>query len=122
MDIMSIIDSIVSAFERAFYFMIDNLQYIVLIIVAVIAYAVASHVFFRMKGYQPSGKSECILTVMGKERSLDYIRSFTHMSPQQIEIIKYLRKNESAPLNALCKRYGKENVEMLIRKNYITLT
>ncbi|KYK38918.1 MAG: hypothetical protein HXS46_12020 [Theionarchaea archaeon] len=122
MDIMSIIDSIVNAFKQAFYFVIDNLQYVVLILVAIIAYAVASHVFFRMKGYQPSGKSVCILTVMGKERSLDYLRSFTHMSPQQIETIRYLRKNESAPFNALCKRYGKENVEVLIRKDYITLT
>jgi len=64
----------------------------------------------------------CILTVMGKERSLDYLKSFTHMTPEQISIINYLRKNETAPLGALAKRFGKENVEILIRRQYIVVT
>jgi len=122
MDIRTIIDTIVSAFTRAFQFIVEHPLYIVLIFGAIIAYAIASHLRFRYKGYQPQEGKMCILTVMGKERSLDYLKSFTHMTPEQISIINYLRKNETAPLGALAKRFGKENVEILIRRQYIVVT
>ncbi len=122
MDIESIIDAVVNAFVQAFRFIVEHPLYIVIIFVAIIAYAIASHVMFRYKGYQPTEGKTCILSIMGKERSLDYLKNFTHMSPEQIAIISYLRKNESAPLGALVRRFGKENVEVLIRKEYIVLT
>lgn len=121
MDINSIIDAIVNALTSAFNFIMGHPMYFVLIFLAIIAYAIASHLFFKAKGYQPRDRSTCILSIIGKERSLDYLQNFTHMPPEQIEIIKYLRQNESASVSALIKRYGRENVETLVRQEYILL-
>jgi hypothetical protein len=122
MDIGSIIDAIVDAFVSAFYFIISHPQYIIIILAAIIIYAVVNHVFFKVKGYQPQDKAVCTLSIAGKERSLDYLRGFTHVTEEQIAAIDYLRKNEPVPLSALSKRFGKRNVQILIRQGYIILT
>jgi len=121
-DIKSLIDAIVNAFYDAFVFIIRHPQYIAAILVIVIVYAVASHFFFRVKGYQPQQKTICTLSIAGKERSLDYLKTFTHMTQEQIAIIQYLREKESASRSALSKRFGKQNVDILIRQEYIYLT
>lgn len=122
MDINSIIDSIVNGLVKIFDFIISNYIIFVLILVAIIIYAIASHVFFKTKGYQPKDRAMCTLSIAGKERSLEYLQSFTHMSPEQIAVIKYLRENEPVPLNILVKRFGKRNVMILVRQEYIILT
>lgn len=122
MDINSIIDSIVNGLVKIFDFIISNYIIFVLILVAIIIYAIASHVFFKTKGYQPKDRAMCTLSIAGKERSLEYLQSFTHMSPEQITVIKYLRENEPVPLNILVKRFGKRNVMILVRQEYIILT
>lgn len=122
MDIRAVIDAIVDALYEVFYFIITHPQYVILILAAIIAYAVVSHVFFKAKGYQPKDKAMCTLSIAGKERSLDYLKRFTHMPEEQIAVIYYLRKNESAPLSALSKRFGRGNIQELIRRGYITLT
>jgi len=122
MDINSIIDSVVNGLVKIFDFIISNYIIFVLIFVAIIIYAVASHVFFKTKGYQPKDRAMCTLSIAGKERSLEYLQNFTHMSPEQIAVIKYLRENEPIPLNILAKRFGKRNVMILVRQEYIILT
>jgi hypothetical protein len=122
MYINSIIDTIVSGLVSIFDFIIGHPVYIVVVIAAIITYAVASHILFRTKGYQPRDRSMCILSIAGKERSLEYLQNFTHMSSEQIATIKYLRENEPVPLNVLSKRFGKRNVMILIRQDYINLT
>jgi hypothetical protein len=121
MSIETVIDSIVDALYTAFNFIMTHPMYFVLIFVAIIIYAVVSHVFFKVKGYQPQDKTLCTLSIAGKERSLDYLKNFTHMSQEQIAVISYLRKHEQVSLSALIKRFGRKNVDPLIRKEYIRL-
>ncbi len=122
MDIKSIIDAIVYAFYQAAIFLLKHPLYFMMFLAAIFAYAVASHLFFRLKGYQPREKTTCTLSIVGKERSLDYLKSFTHMPSEQIEIIQFLRQNESVSLVTLSKRFARHNVETLIRQGYIVLT
>ncbi|MBU7040322.1 MAG: hypothetical protein HXS45_05895 [Theionarchaea archaeon] len=122
MDIQSFIDTVVDTLTGIFDFFTAHPLYIVLIIAAIVAYAAISHLLFRMKGYQPREKTLCTLSIAGKERSLEYLRDFTHMSAQQIEAIKHLREHEPVPAATMVKRFGKENIEELIRREYIVLT
>ena len=122
MDIGSIIDAIVDVLYGIFAFIVGHPLYIALILTAIIIYAVASHVFFRVKGYQPVDKAMCSLSIAGKERSLEYLQNFTHMSQAQIAVIKYLRKNEPVARSTLNKRFGKRNVDILIHQEYVVLT
>ncbi len=115
------IDSIVETLEGVYESIKGHPEYIVLILAVIILYALASHLRFRYKGYQPREKTMCILSIAGKERSLEYLRDFTHMPPEQIEIINYLRSHEPVPVTALSNRFGKHNVEALIHKEYIIL-
>jgi hypothetical protein len=121
MEIQSIIDTVVDTLTGIFNFVAAHPIYIVLIVAAIIVYAAVSHLMFRMKGYQPREKTLCTLSIAGKERSLEYLRDFTHMSPQQIEAIKHLREHEPVPVAAMTKRFGKESIEELIRREYIIL-
>jgi hypothetical protein len=121
MDIEYTIDYIVSILSRIFNFIVEHPQYVVIILAGIILYAIINHLVFRLGGFQPREKTMCVLSMMGKERSLDYLRTFTHMPSEQVEIIKYLRKNEPVSLGPLGKRFGKHNVELLIRQEYIIL-
>ncbi|MGD2249886.1 MAG: hypothetical protein PVF58_15875 [Candidatus Methanofastidiosia archaeon] len=122
MSIESTIDSVVDKLTAIYTFIRTHPEYIIIILSIIVLYAVINHVMFKMKGYQPGEKTMCILSVFGKERSLEYLRDFTHMPQGQIEVIKYLRKNEPVSLNTLIKRFGRENVGPLITEEYITLT
>lgn len=122
MIIQTLTDSIVETLKGIFDFIVGHPEYIVLILAAIILYALASHLVFKYRGYQPREKTMCILSIAGKERSLEYLRDFTHMSPEQIEIIRYLRSHEPVPVAALSKRFGKHNVDALIHTEYIVLT
>jgi hypothetical protein len=115
-------DAIVEGLEGIFNFIVDNPMIIVVIIAAIILYALVNHLVFRYRGYQPREKTMCALSVAGKERSLEYLRDFTQIPPEQLEIVKYLRSNEPVSTVALSKRFGKHNVEALIHKEYIVLT
>lgn len=122
MSIESTIDGLVDKFTAIYDFIRTHPEYIIIVLAIIILYAVINHVMFKMKGYQPGKKTMCILSVFGKERSLEYLENFTHMPQGQIEVIKYLRKNEPIPLNTLIKRFGKENVGPLINEEYIEFT
>jgi hypothetical protein len=121
MDIEYIIDYMVNILSRIFNFIVEHPQYIVIVLAAIILYAIINHLVFKIRGFQPGEKTMCVLSIMGKERSLDYLRTFTHMPPEQVEIIEYLRKNEPVSLGPLGKRFGKHNVESLVRQEYIIL-
>ncbi|MBU7015771.1 MAG: hypothetical protein HXS52_09595 [Theionarchaea archaeon] len=121
MEIQSVIDTIVDALTGFYEFIVAHPLYIAIIVIAVIVYAAVSHLFFRMKGYQPREKTLCTLSIAGKERSLEYLRDFTHMSPQQIEAIEHLREHEPVPIAAMAKRFGKDSIEELVRREYIIL-
>lgn len=122
MDIRSIIDTVVDTLYNAFTFIVENPLYILVILAAIIVYAIAHYILFKAKGYQPVDRAMCTLSMTGKERSLEFLQDFTHMSQEQIAIIQYLRKNEPVSRAALNKRFGKQNVDILIRKEYILLT
>ncbi len=122
MDIRSIIDTVVDTLYNAFTFIVENPLYILVILAAIIVYAIAHYILFKAKGYQPVDRAMCTLSMTGKERSLEFLQNFTHMSQEQIAIIQYLRKNEPVSRAALNKRFGKQNVDILIRKEYILLT
>lgn len=121
MDIQSIVDSIVRAMTQIFNFIFSHPQYILIVFIIIIVYALANHVLFRAKGYQPLDKAQCELTLLGKERSLDYLKTFTHMESDQIAIINYLREHGAVPVSTLTKKYGKVHLQALIRNGYIVL-
>ena len=121
MDIQTVIDTVVRYMTQAFNFIIAHPQYIVIVFAIIIIYALANHLFFKTKGYQPQDKKVCELTLLGKERSLDYLKTFTHMESSQLAIIDYLREHGTASVSALTKKYGKTPVQILIREGYIVL-
>jgi hypothetical protein len=121
MDIQSIIDSIVRVMTQIFNFIILHPQYILIAFVIIIVYALVNHVLFKTRGYQPHEKAQCELTLLGKERSLDYLKTFTHMEADQIAIINYLREHGTVPVGTLTKKYGKVHLQALIRNGYIVL-
>ncbi|MGD2072496.1 MAG: hypothetical protein PVG65_03310 [Candidatus Thorarchaeota archaeon] len=121
MDIQSVIDTIVAFMTKTFNYIFTHPQYIIIVFVIIIIYAVAHYLIFKTKGYQPQDKMICELTLLGKERSLDYLKTFTHMESDQLAIISYLRKQGTASVSALTKKYGKGPVQTLIRNGYIIL-
>jgi hypothetical protein len=121
MDIQSVIDSIVGYMTKTFNFIITHPQYLIIVFVIIIGYAIAHYLLFKTKGYQPQDKKVCELTLLGKERSLDYLKTFTHMESNQLAIISYLREHGATSVSALTKKYGKGSMQALIRNGYVVL-
>lgn len=101
-------------------FILTYLFYIVIGILLVIVYVVITRVFLRGSVYKTSAKEPmCMLTMSGRERSLEYLERFGELRGIDVQIINYLRKNKTVPKKYLEKTFGAAPVKRLIDDNMI---
>lgn len=98
------------------------LNYIVIAIGIVILYFVLTRVFFRGTVYKTSHKDPLyVLTMAGRERSLEYLEKFGEIKGVEVQIINYLRENENVTKKRLEKTFGTGPVRNLVKKGMIKI-
>ncbi|MGC1120312.1 MAG: hypothetical protein WBA22_04385 [Candidatus Methanofastidiosia archaeon] len=101
-------------------FILTYLLYILMVILLVIVYIVVTRMFLRGSVYKTAAKEPmCILTMSGRERSLEYLERFGELRGIEVQIINYLRKNKTVPKRYLEKTFGAAPVRRLIDDNMI---
>lgn len=99
---------------------IDYLNIIVLISGLVILYFVLTRVFFRGSVYKTAQKEPmCVLTMAGRERSLEYLGKFGELRGVEVQVIEYLRENKNVSKRYLERTFGVTPVRTLIEKGMI---
>ncbi|MBU6998871.1 MAG: hypothetical protein HXS41_14360 [Theionarchaea archaeon] len=101
-------------------FILTYLLYILVVILLVTIYFVVTRVFLRGSVYKTASKEPmCMLTMSGRERSLEYLERFGELRGIEVQIINYLRKNKTVPKRYLEKTFGAAPVRKLIDENMI---
>ncbi len=99
---------------------IDYINIIVLIIGVVILYFVLTRVIFKGSVYKSAHReSMCVLTMAGRERSLEYLERFGEIRGAEVQVIEYLRGNKNVSKKYLEKTFGVTSVRTLIEKGMI---
>jgi hypothetical protein len=96
--------------------------YILIVIGLVVAYFALTRTIFRGSVYKTAQREPmCILTMAGRERSLEYLEKFGEIRGIEAQVIKYLRKNRSVPKKHLERTFGKVPVKNLIDDKMIKI-
>ncbi|MGD2248714.1 MAG: hypothetical protein PVF58_09930 [Candidatus Methanofastidiosia archaeon] len=120
-------DTVFDIFKNLFIdvknIIIQYLVYILAVIALILLYLVLTRVVFRGSVYRTERKGAiCTLTMAGEERSLEYLERFEGMKGIDIQVIEYLRKNQSIPQRKLEKTFGSAPVKRLIEMGLIKVT
>jgi hypothetical protein len=100
----------------------EYLFYIVIVIGLVILYFVLTRTIFRGTVYRTSQKEPIyVLTMSGRERSLEYLEKFGEIKGVEAQIINYLRENENITKKRLEKTFGTAPVRSLVKKGMIKI-
>ncbi|MBU7013579.1 MAG: hypothetical protein HXS52_11375 [Theionarchaea archaeon] len=101
-------------------FILTYLLYILVVVLLVTVYVVVTRVFLRGSVYRTAAKEPmCVLSMAGRERSLEYLERFGELRGIEVQIINYLRKNKTVPKRYLEKTFGAAPVRRLIDDNMI---
>ncbi len=99
---------------------ITNLQYILIAIGLILLYFVLTRLFLRGTVYKTARKEPvCVLSMSGRERSLEYLERFGEMKGIDAQVIRYLRKHGSVPKKYLEKTFGENVIQKLIEQGMI---
>jgi hypothetical protein len=120
-------DTVFDIFKNLFIdvknLIIQYLVYILAVIALILLYLVLTRVVFRGSVYQTKRRGAiCTLTMAGEERSLEYLERFEEMKGIDIQVIEYLRKNQSVPQRKLENTFGSAPLKRLIEKGMIKVT
>jgi len=74
-----------------------------------------------LRGYSAKKTDRYILTVEGRERSFEYLRSFENFGDDILVILSHVRSKGPTERSELEKKYGKRPVEYLLKKGYLEL-
>lgn len=103
-------------------FINEHLNIIVIVIGLVILYFVLTRTIFRGTVYRTSQKEPIyVLTMSGRERSLEYLEKFGEIKGVEAQIINYLRENENITKKRLEKTFGTAPVKNLVKKGMIKI-
>jgi hypothetical protein len=97
----------------------------IILIVAgiIILYLVVTRVFLRGTTYKTARKeSTCVLTMPGRERSLEYLERFGGIKGVEAQAIRYLRKHGPIPKKNLEKTFGSNVIKALLEDGFIKIT
>lgn len=88
----------------------------------VILYFVVTRVVFRGTVYKAARKeSVCVLTMAGRERSLEYMEKFGEVKGIEAQIIRYLRKHGSIPKKYIEKTFGSKPLQALLEEGLVKI-
>ena len=97
-------------------------QYILLVIGIIALYFVITRVVLRGTTYKTAAKEPaCVLTMSGRERSLEYLEKFGGVRGVEAQAIRYLRKHGTVPKKQMEKVFGVEAVKKLMEDGFITI-
>jgi len=115
----SIFSDILNTLEELFY---TYSMYIFIAIGLVVIYLVLTRVIFRGTTYRTSRKGKvCILTMAGKERSLEYMYKFAGMKEIEVRTLEYLRKYKSVSHKKLEEAVGEDVIQKLVREGFVEI-
>ncbi len=90
------------------------------VIALIVVYFVVTRVLLRGKVYKTAQKEAvCLLTMSGRERSLEYLEKFGGMTGVEVQVVKFLRERGDVPKKYLEKTFGTKAVQKLIDNNMI---
>jgi hypothetical protein len=96
--------------------------YILIVIGIVLLYFVVTRVLLRGTVYKTARKeSMVILTMTGRERSLEYLERFGGIKGLEAQVIRYLRKHGSLPRKQLEKTFGTKAIKALVEDGYVNI-
>jgi len=101
---------------------IEFYVYILIAVGLVVLYFVVTRVFLRAKVYKTAQKEPaCVLSMSGRERSLEYLEKFGSITGLEAQVIRYLRKHQTVPVKRLEKTFGKDVIRKLIERGMIAV-
>lgn len=101
-------------------FVITFRLFILIAVGLVILYLIMTRVILRPRVYKTARKEPtCVLSMAGRERSLEYLEKFGGMTGLEIQVVTYLRKHGSVPYRTLGKTFGEEVIQKLIKKGMV---
>ena len=115
----SIFSDIMTTLEELFY---AYSMYVFMVLGLVLIYLILTRVIFRGTTYQISKKGKvCVLTMAGKERSLEYMQKFGGMKEIEVRTIEYLRTHKSVSYKKLEDAVGEDVIQNLMREGFIEI-
>lgn len=119
-------DTVFDIFKNLFYdvksLIMEYIIYILAVIALILLYLVLTRVLFKGSVYQTKRRGAiCTLSMAGEERSLEYLERFEDMKGIDIQVIEYMRKNQTVPKRQLEKTFGSAPVRRLIEKGMLKI-
>lgn len=103
-------------------FLIDYFQYILIGLALILIYVIVTRLLLRGTVYKTAQRDPmCILTMSGRERSLEYLERFGELKGVDAQVIRYLRKYGQVPKKNLEKTFGTHVVNKLIEDGMISV-
>ncbi len=94
--------------------------FILIAVGLVILYVILTRVVLRPRVYKTAQKEPtCVLSMAGRERSLEYLEKFGGLTGLEIQVVKYLRKRRSVPYKKLGATFGEEVIQKLVKKGMV---
>ncbi|MBU7017548.1 MAG: hypothetical protein HXS44_08565 [Theionarchaea archaeon] len=97
-------------------------QYILIVLGLIALYFILTRVVLRGTTYKTAAKEPtCVLTMSGRERSLEYLERFGGIRGVEAQAIRYLRKHGEVPRKQLEKVFGTKAVKQLAEDGFISI-
>lgn len=88
----------------------------------VILYFVVTRVLLRGTVYKTAQREPvCVLTMAGRERSLEYMEKFGEVKGIEAQIIRYLRKHGSIRKKYIEKTFGSKPLQALLEEGLVKI-
>ena len=121
-----VLENEISVFEDLINFIVDlvedYLQWIVIALGFIVLYFVLTRVLLRGTIYRTARKEPmCVLTMSGRERSLEYLEKFGGIRGIEAQVIRYLRKHGSVPRKQLENTFGVDAIRKLLEDEFIKI-
>ena len=96
--------------------------YILIVVGIVLLYFLVTRVLLRGTVYKTARKEPMVvLTMTGRERSLEYLERFGGIKGVEAQVIRYLRKHGSLPRKKLEKTFGTNAIKALVEDGYVNI-